>query len=511
MTKGKDPKRNQRKTRESEIFRDPPGSGNYSSSIGAAQGLELFSGAGQVRRARPDKTIFESAREIPVFAETDVLVVGGGPAGTAAAIAAARLGAEVLLVERYNHLGGLATGGLVIWIDRMTDWSGQHVIRGVADEFMERLPKDAIQGPPRADWGNREAATAAYWAQRTAAYHGIVTWSPTIDPEALKTLSMQMANETKVRLLLHAWCTMPLVEDGVVKGTIFESKEGRHAVLAKVVVDTTGDADLIARAGAHCDTDIDATDIHHCMNTVFLLGGVDMERWLAFRRDESQAFAAFMALGRERVKFFEKPFVSWRNDVALFLGPRLAGYSAINVEDLTTVELRSRELAVGHLEVYRAAAPGFSRAFLMLGAPQIGVRHSRRLAGLRQVTRQQWDTGELFDDEIGVSPSLAPKFPNISVPYGALVPRQLDNILGAGRHVACDASSHTFMREIPQCWLTGQAAGVAAALAASADGPPRDVPVSAIQRELLRQGAYLSPAIATALQSPRSPQSAAAE
>jgi hypothetical protein len=218
-----------------------------------------------------------------------------------------------------------------------------------------------------------------------------------------------------------------------------------------------------------------------------------------------------MALGRERVKFFEKPFVSWRNDVALFLGPRLAGYSAINVEDLTTVELRSRELAVGHLEVYRAAAPGFSRAFLMLGAPQIGVRHSRRLAGLRQVTRQQWDTGEVFDDEIGVSPSLAPKFPNISVPYGALVPRQLDNILGAGRHVACDASSHTFMREIPQCWLTGQAAGVAAALAASADGPPRDVPVSAIQRELLRQGAYLSPAIATALQSPRSPQSAAAE
>ena len=511
MTKGKDPKPNQRKTRESEIFRDPPGSGNYSSSIGAAQGLELFSGAGQVRRARPDKTIFESAREIPVFAETDVLVVGGGPAGTAAAIAAARLGAEVLLVERYNHLGGLATGGT-----RHLDRPHDRLVGPARHQRRRRrihgtLAQGRNPGPTARRLGNREAATAAYWAQRTAAYHGIVTWSPTIDPEALKTLSMQMANETKVRLLLHAWCTMPLVEDGVVKGAIFESKEGRHAVLAKVVVDTTGDADLIARAGAHCDTDIDATDIHHCMNTVFLLGGVDMERWLAFRRDESQAFAAFMALGRERVKFFEKPFVSWRNDVALFLGPRLAGYSAINVEDLTTVELRSRELAVGHLEVYRAAAPGFSRAFLMLGAPQIGVRHSRRLAGLRQVTRQQWDTGEVFDDEIGVSPSLAPKFPNISVPYGALVPRQLDNILGAGRHVACDASSHTFMREIPQCWLTGQAAGVAAALAASADGPPRDVPVSAIQRELLRQGAYLSPAIATALQSPRSPQSAAAE
>ncbi|MFY9835962.1 MAG: FAD-dependent oxidoreductase [Xanthobacteraceae bacterium] len=501
MTNGKDQGSKERKTRESEIFREPPGGSNYSSSIGAAQGIELFSGGGQVRRTRPAKTVFEPAREVTVFAQTDVLVVGGGPAGTAAAIAAGRLGADVRLVERYNHLGGLATGGLVIWIDRMTDWSGQQIIRGLAHEFIDRLPTDAIQGPPRADWGNRDAATAAYWAQRTAAYHGIVTWSPTIDPEALKTLSMQMANDTKVRLLLHAWCSTPIVEEGVVKGAIFESKEGRYAILAKVVVDTTGDADLIARAGAQCDTDVDATDIHHCMNTVFLLGGVDMERWLKFRRDEPEEFAAFTAYGRERVKFFEKPFVSWRNDVALFLGPRLAGYSAINVEDLTTVELRSRELAIGHLEVYRAAAPGFSNAFLMLGAPQIGVRHSRRLVGLRKVTRRQWDTGEVWNDEIGVSPSLAPKFPNISVPYGALVPERLDNILGAGRHVACDASSHTFLREIPQCWLTGQAAGIAAALAANAGTRPRDLSVSAIQRELLRQGVYLSPAIANAIQS----------
>jgi hypothetical protein len=266
-----------------------------------------------------------------------------------------------------------------------------------------------------------------------------------------------------------------------------------------VVVDTTGDADLIARAGARCFNDIDETDIHHCINTAFLLGGVDMERWLAFRRTDAEGFAAFMAAGRARVKFFEKPFVSWRNDVALFMGPRLSGYSAVDVEDLTTVELRSRQLAVGHLETYRASAPGFENAFLMLGAPQVGVRHSRRLNGLRKVTRQQWDTGKVWDDEIGVSTSLSPKFPNISVPYGALVPAELDNILGAGRHVACDASSHTFLREIPQCWLTGQAAGVAAALAANTGKAPRDVPASTIQHELLRQGAYLSPAVEASL------------
>jgi hypothetical protein len=227
-----------------------------------------------------------------------------------------------------------------------------------------------------------------------------------------------------------------------------------------------------------------------------------MARWLAFRRDDPDGFATFMARGRERTKFFEKPIVSWRNDVALFMGPRLAGYSAVDVEDLTVVELRSRELAVGHLAVYREAAPGFADAFLILGAPQIGVRHSRRLAGIATVTRPQWDSGKAFDDEIGVSPSLSPKFPNISVPYGALVPERLDGILGAGRHVSCDASSHTFLREIPQCWLTGQAAGIAAALAAGSGVAPRTVAPAAIQRELKRQGAYLSPAVEAALGEP---------
>ena len=473
---------------------------NLTNTVIGGQEIEIFGdGDKPPRPPRPALTHHEAARELPVFAETDVLVVGGGPAGTAAAIAAARVGAEVMLVERYNHLGGLSTGGLVIWIDRMTDWTGNPVIRGIAEELMDRLPADAIQGPGRADWGSHDAATAAYWAQRTAAYHGIVTWSPTIDPEALKTLSMQIIVEQKIRLLLHAWVCAPIVEDGAMRGAIFESKEGRQAIFAKVVVDTTGDADLLARAGAPLESDIDATDIHHCINTAFLVGGVDMARWLAFRHDDRQGFAALMARGREALGFFEKPFVAWRNDVALFMGPRLSGYSALDVEDLTEVELRSRRLTVGHIELYRAHAPGFEGAFLMLGAPQIGVRHSRRLDGVRKVTRGQWDAGKPWDDEIGVSTSLSPKFPNISVPYGALVPKGIDGVLGAGRHIACDASSHSFLREIPQCWLSGHAAGVAAALAADRGLAPRALPPRDIQRELLRQGAYLSPATEAAV------------
>ena len=197
------------------------------------------------------------------------------------------------------------------------------------------------------------------------------------------------------------------------------------------------------------------------------------------------------------MQYFEKPFVSWRNDIALFMGPRLSGYSAVDVEDLSEVEIRSRQLTSGHLEVYRNYAPGFENAFLMLGAPQIGVRHSRRLIGFNKVSRAQWDEGKIWDDEIGVSTSLAPKFPNISVPYGALVPSGIDGVVGAGRHIACDTNSHSFLREIPQCWMTGQAAGIAAALAADSGTRPRELAPRLIQRELLAQGAYLSASIAS--------------
>lgn len=464
---------------------------------------EIFGGKdGAVRAPRPAKTVKEAAREIGVFAETDVLVVGGGPSGTAAAIAAGRLGGDVMLVERYNHLGGLSTGGLVIWIDRMTDWNGEQVIAGVARDFMDRLPADAKAGPSRNEWGSADAQTAAYWKERTAAFHGITTWSPTIDPEAMKTLSMQMVLEQKSRLVFHSWAVEPIVEDGAMRGIIFESKEGRQAILAKVVIDTTGDADLLARASLPMDTDTDPSDIHHCINTAFLVGGVDMNRWLDFKTGDPDGFSEFLAAGRKQLQSFEKPFVSWRDDVALFMGPRLSGYSAIDVEDLSAVEIRSRQLAAGHVEIFRKSAPGFENAYLMLGAPQIGVRHSRRLTGMDKVVRADWGTGKVWDNEIGVSTSLSPKFPNISVPYGALVPMGIDGVLAAGKHVSCDVNSHSFLREIPQCWLTGQAAGVAAALAADSGIAPRHLDPRLIQKELHKQGVVLSRATQDAIGSP---------
>ncbi|TWG67423.1 FAD-dependent oxidoreductase [Aminobacter sp. J44] len=227
------------------------------------------------------------------------------------------------------------------------------------------------------------------------------------------------------------------------------------------------------------------------MNTGFMLGGVDMETWLKFRGEQEEAFAEFNRMGREALGFFQTPYVSWRNDIALFLGPRQSGLSALNVDDITEVEIRSHRFMQSHCEFFRKNAPGFQNAYMLLSAPQLGVRHTRRLAGAGRIERGQWSSGVALPDEVGVSPSVSPKFPVISVPYGALVPARLDGLLAAGRHVSCDANSHGFMREIPQCWLTGHAAGVAAGIAANRGVQPRNVDITELQATLRKQGAFV--------------------
>lgn len=436
-------------------------------------------------------TVREDARDIAIYHKCDVAVIGGGPAGCAAAWAAAKAGADVTLVERYNCLGGLSTGGMVMWIDRMTDWAGNHVIQGFARQFIERMPPEAVAGPPRADWGSKDPAKAQYWGNRTTAFHGIVQWAPTLDPERMKLNNQEMLLEAGVRIVFHAWAARPLVEDGAARGVIFESKMGRHALMADVVVDTTGDGDMFARAGAEFDTDIEEGDVHHSMNTGWVIGGVDMDRWIDWKIHDPDGLRALMERGREELGFFQTPYVSWRNDIALFLGPRQSGLSALDVDDMTEVEIRSHRLMEGHCQFFRRHAPGFEAAYSLQSGSQLGVRHTRRLAGVGRIERKDWGQGAPVADEVGVSPSISPKFPVVSVPYGAIVPRALDGLLVGGRHISCDANSHGFMREIPQCWLTGHAAGAAAALAADRGVQPRAVDVGELRALLRKQGAHL--------------------
>ena len=443
------------------------------------------------RRRVGSGTIIRPASEVAIWDEVDVLVVGGGPAGTAAATAAARLGARTMLVERYNHLGGLATGGLVIWIDRMTDWHGNLVLRGFCEEVLDRLPADAILGPDRDLWGSRDDRHVDYWSNRFSAHHGIVTWAPMIDPEQLKIASDDLARDAGVDIVLHAWASEPVMIDGRIDGVILQSKQGRHAVRARMVVDTTGDGDLFTQAGEAADNDVQDGSIHHTMNTAWLFAGLDIPRWLRFRMSEKQAFSEFSQQARSRFNQFSLPMPAWRDDVAVFMGPRLSGFSAVDLEDLNQVEHLSRQRMQQHLEFYRQHAPGFEDAWIMLTGPQIGVRHSRRMRGRFPMTGADWRAGIRHADEIGISPSLAPKFASVSIPYRALVASGTRNLLAAGRHMATDAQTHTFMREIPQCWVTGQAAGAAAALAAADGSDAATVDIAALQAALLKQGAHL--------------------
>ena len=133
-------------------------------------------------------------------------------------------------------------------------------------------------------------------------------------------------------------------EDGTVKGVVFESKEGRQAIFADVVIDCTGDGDVFARAGGTSEMDIAEDDIHHTMNGSCLMAGVDMQQWLQFRAEQPDDYSALIRRGRDEIELFERPFVSWRDDIALFMGPRQAGYSGLNIDDMSEVEMRSSRI-----------------------------------------------------------------------------------------------------------------------------------------------------------------------
>ena len=196
--------------------------------------------------------IVEERQEIPVYAEADVLVVGGGPAGLCAAVSAARCGAKTVLMERYGYLGGMATGGFVLLLDCLCDGKGNLVIKGQVEEIIERLRKvDGIIEPPKEVWGSDNVNEILKWRRygATGGEDKIVRYSPVLDPEMMKCVANDMVRQAGVQPVLHAWFSKAYVEDGAVKGAIFDSKSGRQAILAKSTIDCTGDGDVFASAG----------------------------------------------------------------------------------------------------------------------------------------------------------------------------------------------------------------------------------------------------------------------
>lgn len=392
--------------------------------------------------------VIQPESPLPVLHETDVLVVGGGPAGFAAAVAAARAGARTTLAERYGYLGGLWTGGMVLLvISTHARENGElvKVMRGIGDELLERLTK--IDG--------------AVINQAPGKHN------PTSDPEATKFMMDEMVAEAGVKVFLHSWAADVVMEGDVVRGAVFESKSGRQAILAKVVIDATGDGDIFAAAGAEYEQRL------HAIGLVHRLGNVD-------RADmEKLKAAGFRSLGSAE----PLQSVKWVN----LRGPST---DALDVNELTRLEMEHRRNIWKRVQQLRNA-PGGEKLFLLQTAPQLGVRISRLLAGTKQLTYAESRAATKFPDTIAVGGAQNAQHAGWPIPYGVMVPKKLDGLLTAGRSVCTEEKLIEDMRLIASCLTTGHAAGAAAALAVKDNCRPRDVDIGKLQALLKSQGAYL--------------------
>ena len=407
--------------------------------------------------------VIQPAREIPVFHKADVVVVGGGPAGFAAAVAAARQGAKVALVERYGSLGGLFTNGMVlIMLCTSVREDGRYrlVTAGLAKEFAER----AQALGPYAYLESRAGIT-----DRTAAH-----WQPTVDPEAAKYLMDRMVEENKIDIFFHCW-SVDTVQDGNRPiGIVFESKQGRQAILAKQIVDATGDGDVLFAAGG------DYRQITHGIGHVVRLGNMDrITAKLPPRGSDGK-----VKPGKWPMRSNEgNPATWWGNSGT---GPKGNG---LDVRDLTAAEIGFRKEWWEHVASMRQE-PGWEKVFIANTCSQIGPRVTRLVAAEAVIDRAEYRKGIRPDDTVAVFGEDGKHTAPLYVPYRQLVPKGVDNLLCAGRMLGAPDTCDTF-RLICPCFATGEAAGIAAALCAKKGISPRNLPYDDLRAALERAGACL--------------------
>ena len=421
---------------------------------------------------REHALIAEPPRTTPVTHVADVLVVGGGSAGVAAAVAAAREGADVLLAERYGSLGGLATGGLIVLLLTLDDGRGRQAVAGLCQEVTERMARrGGAHFPPPEQWGSADAElveSARRWGLVWGHGPHRVRYSVAYDPEEMKHAFCEMLREAGVTPLLHVWACEPVVEGDRVTAVIFQGKSGRFGVRADVVIDATGDGDVFAAAGCAHETEEVLPWLW------FTLGGVE---------DAEAAVAGgaggFLTIGDGRLllPWGATPKVARRID-------------ATSPEDLTYAELACRSEVMRELDRIRREVPGAARAHLCRIADQLGITESRRLVGRYVVARDDMDAP--FDDAVAITGHWTKYGATYQIPYRSLLARELRNLLVAGRCISVDHRVHHATKEIPACMATGEAAGTAAAVALAAGAAPCDVDVPTLQARLRAKGAILT-------------------
>ncbi len=452
------------------------------------------------------KSITEPARAVDVVLETDVLVVGSGPGGLAAALAAARAGVRTALVDRNGCFGGNITQ---VGVEGFAWYRHEATVdsEGIGVEFEERA-----------------TAMGAAMPEPQSLSHAL-------DAEMFKYVADVLVQEAGVQPLLHRLCVRPIVENGSVVGIITESKAGREALLARRVIDATGDADVAARAGAP----FRKTPREELMSAsvMFSMTGVNKKKFLDQVKADPQTYKDWVGNGGWNIEttgkeddlfspFLAKPFkqavaagvipptlstiagtwgtVSDQGDLTYLNLIHLPSIDGTDPRDLTAGEIEGRRQAIHAVEALRRFMPGCEDARLRNFGMTIGIRDTRKIDALYNMTGCDVREQGRFDDSIGIFPEFIDGYGLLilpttgryfHVPYRSLVPRQIGNLLVAGRCIGGDKVSHAAVRNMMCCAVSGQGAGVAAAVSVRTGQPFDRLDIGAVQQELRRQGARI--------------------
>ena len=454
------------------------------------------------------KTILEREKITPIKLECDVLIAGGGTAGVVAALSAARNGAKTVVVDRYGYLGGTLINGagpLHSFFNLYKAFPGaekKQVVKGIPQEIVDRLVQaGGCFGHIEQEEGYTYDSTATL-----------------VDREVFKGVIFEMMEEAGVKILLHTMIVDTVMEGNVVKGLIIESKSGREALLARVVIDTTGDADVAERAGVRCiNTYPDAQ-----VGMPFGMANVDISKATRFLNDNNMitqtAYAdkdgadgnivriGFELKKMEIFKDYMDQHGIWgpltvsmhENDLSFINCTNIKPLDAIDVEEITRAEIELRKQVIKMADLLRKNIPGFEKSYISWTPIHFGVRRTRIVECEHDISIDEITNAARFDDEVALygfhdcAPRIMIKAAGYyGIPYRALLPKKVEGLLAAGRLITSNWEAHMSTRNTVSCMAQGEAVGAAAALCKKYNVTPRELDVQLLRRSLREQGVFL--------------------